>query len=207
VTCDLRGPRALAISRVGTAAPTASPWPFGRVTLRTVPDEYFTAADGEAGVVGDIRHFPVLIATWYGEPTEPLVRAYFKWSDEVAAEAYSNDRRYVIISDNVHARRPSPTVRKLVAALIDAGPAAKTERVISTFVVFESALVRGAVTAMQWLSHKEWNLTTAATVQIAITGALGVLAKHGAPIPARLSPSTYERPPSPAGTSSAQARR
>jgi hypothetical protein len=172
-----------------------------------VPEEYFTARDGDASVVGDIRHFPILIATWFGEPTESLVRAYFAWSDEVAREAIENGQRYVIISDNAHARRPSPTVRKLVATLIDEGPAAETDRVITSFVVFESALVRGAVTAMQWLSRKDWNLVTTATVQQAVAGALGVLKQHRLPLPARLSSSTYVTPEAPTGPELARARR
>jgi len=172
-----------------------------------VPEEYFTARDGDSSVVGDIRHFPVLIATWFGEPTEPLVRAYFEWSDAVARDAFERGQRYVIISDNAHAMRPSPTVRKLISTLIDEGPAAETDRVITSFVVFESALVRGAVTAMQWLSRKDWNLTTSATVQQAVAGALTALKQHGLPIPARLSSSTYVTPEAPTGPQLAGARR
>jgi hypothetical protein len=172
-----------------------------------VAEEYFTARDGDASVVGDIRHFPILIATWFGEPTEHLVRAYFAWSDEVAREAFERGQRYVIISDNAHAERPSPTIRKLISALIDAGPAAETDRVITSFVVFESALVRGAVTAMQWLSRKDWNLTTSATVQLAVAGALSVLKQYRMPIPARLSASTYVTPEAPMGPQVVRGRR
>jgi hypothetical protein len=161
--------------------------------------DYLTARDGEAGVVGDVRHFPVLIATWFGEPTERLVRHYFAWSDEVAREAYVRRERYVIVSDNVNAVRPSPRTRALIADLIDAGPAATTDRIIASFVVFDSALVRGAVTAMQWLSKKDWRLTTTATVQEAIAGALGVLAKHGLRRPPGLLPERYVAPTRPDG--------
>lgn len=172
-----------------------------------MPEEYFTARDGGSSVVGDIRHFPVLIATWFGEPTESLVRAYFAWSDEVASEAHAHGQRYAIISDNSHALRPSPTVRKLIATLIDDGPAAKTDRVIASFVVFESALVRGAVTAMQWLSRQSWNLRTSATVQQAVGGALEALAEAGIAPPTHLSPATYVTPEAPTGPELAQARR
>jgi hypothetical protein len=179
----------------------------GLIGCDRVPEEYFTACDGASSVVGDIRHFPVLIATWFGEPTEPLVRAYFAWSDEVAREAYAQGQRYAIISDNAHALRPSPTVRKLIAALIDEGPAAKTDRVVASFVVFESALVRGAVTAMQWLSRQSWNLRTTATVQLAVAGALEALEEAGILLPTRLSPATYVTPEAPTGPQAAQARR
>ncbi len=172
-----------------------------------MPEEYFTARDGGSSVIGDIRHFPVLIVTWFGEPTEPLVRAYFAWSDEVAREAHANGQRYAIISDNSHALRPSPTVRKLIATLIDEGPAAKTDRVVASFAVFESALVRGAVTAMQWLSRQSWNLHTTATVQHAVEGALDALAEQGIQRPAHLSPATYVTPEAPTGPELAHARR
>ena len=99
------------------------------------------------------------------------------------------------------------TVRKLIAALIDEGPAAKTQRVVASFVVFESALVRGAVTAMQWLSRQSWNLRTAATVQQAVGGALEALAEAGIAAPKHLSPATYVTPEAPTGPELAQARR
>jgi hypothetical protein len=170
---------------------------YARAT--SMPTDYFQARDGEGGVVGDARHFPVLIATWFGEPTERLVRRYFAWSDEVASEAYERRERYVIIADNTKARRPQPQTRALIATLIDAGPAAKTDRIVESFAVFDSALVRGAVTAMQWLSKKDWNLTTTATVQQAITAALAVLAKHGLRRPPGLSAERYVAPSRPDG--------
>lgn len=171
-------------------------------------EDYFTARDADAAVIGDIRHFPVMITTWFGEPTEDLVRHYFAWSDDVARQAIERGQRYVIISDNARARRPAPTVRRLVAKLIDAGPAAATDCIVATFVVFESALVRGAVTAMQWLSAKDWNLTTAATVQQAVAAALKAVEQHGFPRPDRLSPTTYVAPDPPLGPQiAAQSRR
>lgn len=171
-----------------------------RDTFPRVPvEDYFTARDGDAAVIGDIRHFPVMITTWFGEPTEDLIRHYFAWSDEVARQAIGCGQRYVIISDNARARRPPPTVRKLVTKLIDGGPAAATDCIVATFVVFESALVRGAVTAMQWLSIKDWNLTTAATVQQAVAEALKAVDQYGFPRPARLSPARYVAPDPPVG--------
>jgi hypothetical protein len=170
-------------------------------------DEFFSARDGDGAVIGDIRHFPVLIVTWFGEPTEHLVRRYFGWSDDVARHAIARGQRYVIISDNSRARRPPPTVRKIVSKLIDDGPAAATDCVIETFVVFESALVRGAVTAMQWLSMKDWNLRTAATVQLAVEGALKAVDDYGLPRPARLSAATYVAPEPPVGPQVAASRR
>ncbi|HET6585495.1 MAG TPA: hypothetical protein VFG69_18680, partial [Nannocystaceae bacterium] len=162
-------------------------------------EDYFTARDGDAAVIGDIRHLPVMITTWFGEPSEALVRHYFAWSDDVARQAIARGQRYVIISDNARARRPSPVVRKVVSKLIDAGPAAATDCIVATFVVFESALVRGAVTAMQWLSSKEWNMTTVATVQQAVAAALKAVDEYGFPRPARLSPATYVAPDPPSG--------
>jgi hypothetical protein len=156
--------------------------------------EYFEMRDANAGFVADLRHFPVQIGTFFGESTERLARAYFEWSNEVASEVIARGQKYVLVSDNTSALRPPATVRKLVSELIDAGPEGQTDALLATFVVFDSALVRGAVTAMQWLSNREWRLTTAATVHEAIERALLVLDAAGLARPPGLSPATYVAP-------------
>jgi hypothetical protein len=164
-----------------------------------VSTDYLTARDGDSGVIGDIRAFPVQITTFFGQTTESLMRHYFAWSYEVTAMAKARDTRFVLISDNSLAIRPEPTVRRVVAELIDGGPPEAATLIAATFVVYESALVRGAVTAIQWLSNRNWNLTTVPSVQHGITAALAKLTAEGIALPVGLSAETYRTPTIPDG--------
>lgn len=164
-----------------------------------VSTDYLTARDGDSGFIGDIRAFPVQITTFFGQTTEALMRHYFAWSYEVTAMAKARGTRYVLISDNSMAIRPEPTVRRVVAELIDSGPPEAATLIAATYVVYESALVRGAVTAIQWLSNRNWNLTTVPSVQHGITAALAKLTAEGIALPVGLSADTYRTPTIPDG--------
>ncbi len=164
-----------------------------------VSTDYLTARDGASGVIGDIRAFPVQITTFFGQSTEALMRHYFAWSYEVTAMAKARDARFVLISDNSKAVRPEPTLRRVIAELIDAGPPEAATLIAATYVVYESALVRGAVTAIQWLSNRNWNLTTVPSVQHGITAALATLTAEGIALPVGLSAETYRTPTIPDG--------
>ena len=144
--------------------------------------------EGDCGIVVDDRHFPVVVSTWYGDPTEAIVRRYFDWLSGIIERSRSESVPYVLITDATYAKRPQPSVRQVVAELTDAMPPYTAEINIGNYVVVESALIRGALTAMQWISRQTWTSVTVPSCEDAD------LARAGQPAPAGLHPDTYTRP-------------
>jgi hypothetical protein len=147
----------------------------------------------KGAIVCDSRHWPIVIATWIGSNDVSAVRNFFAWNDEVLERARSGSG-YLLITDADDAARPPPEVRRVVATLTDqmAGDASALN--LGNYVVLTSALVRGALTAMQWISRDKWATTQISGMPEAIARAFEDLARAGLQAPSTLDPSTYRRP-------------
>jgi hypothetical protein len=145
--------------------------------------------DGDCAYVGDERHFPLALTTWWGEPTEKMMRSYFAWAAGLIARAAASDLYVIFVSDSRFTTRPPATVRKVAADLANAMP--HSERTLQSFVVLDSALIRGAITALQWLSSRDLNLTMVGTVERAITSALELFATRGITLARSIDPAAY----------------
>lgn len=147
--------------------------------------------DGRDGhIVCDARHWPVVIATWVGNADLDSVRKFFDWNHEVIDKA-RGEKGYVIITDADRASRPPPDVRRLVAQLTDAMPADSTALNVGNYIVITSALVRGALTAMQWISRDRWATVQVASMAEAISRAFLDLDQAGIRRPTTLDPNAY----------------
>jgi hypothetical protein len=153
--------------------------------------------DGDCAYVGDIRWFPVMITTFFGESNETQIRHWFDWYHGLFARLPAAGTRYVAITDATRSQRPPPTIRKLIAELTDAFPEPWTEACVATYVVLDSAIVRGALTAMQWLSSRSWRINPVASMADALEQAIAAMTKAGMPIPAGMSPAAYVAPAMP----------
>jgi hypothetical protein len=151
--------------------------------------------DGASSIVLDERWSPLVFLTWFGEPTEPLVRSYFEWNAGMLTRAKERNRRLVTINDAFATDRPSPKVRQLLVDLAKEQPPWARQMTLQGFVVVESALIRGAVTALSWLDP---NLMSGSkvvpSIEAAIEAALAVLDEAGIPRPAGASAAAYRRP-------------
>mgnify|MGYP001162882153 CR=1 FL=1 len=147
--------------------------------------------EGEHAFVADARDYPLLVVRWFGESTETSVRRYFQWLDGMYARAKAERTQLVSINDSRLAKRPPPTVRKVTAELIDASSLAADEYALPTLLVLDSALIRGAVTAMRWLSLAKWNVETVANMPDAIARAFELLRSVGVTPPAGVDPQVY----------------
>lgn len=147
--------------------------------------------EGDHAFVADARDYPLLVVRWFGESTEDSVRRYFRWLDAMYERAKSEGTQIVTINDSRLAKRPPPTVRKLTAELIDASAVATGDDSLPTVLVLDSALIRGAVTAMKWLSIAKWNVETVGDMPDAIARAFELLEGAGVNPPATIDPNTY----------------
>lgn len=150
--------------------------------------------DGPDGFIHcDPTHWPIAIATWVGPADEAGVRRFFAWNERVVERARGTGG-YVLITDADRAQRPAPSVRRLVAELTDAMPEDATALSVGNYVVVSSRLIRGAMTAMQWLSNEPWTSVLVGTMHEALVAALDDLDHAGLPRPTGLDPTCYARP-------------
>jgi hypothetical protein len=78
----------------------------------------------------------------------------------------------------------TPTDRKHLAELTEKVPAAELERTVGSFVVVEQAVVRGALTAVRWLSPKFMIVEPVASVGEALDASKARLAQRGVEVSA-----------------------
>jgi hypothetical protein len=103
---------------------------------------------------------------------------------------------YLTIADGRQANRPPATVRKLLAELSQDMSEEGHARFVASILVLESALVRGALTAIQWMSRRALRMESAASMPAAIARARTLLMRAGAPFPSSLG-RDYPTPPMP----------
>jgi hypothetical protein len=162
------------------------------MTLGTI----VTRRDEDAAFVGDVTYFPVVIVTFFGTFTEGLVDDYAAWAEQVAARAVAENTHYLTIADGRQANRPPASVRKRFAEMSDVMSESGHDRFVAAILVLESALVRGALTAIQWMSRRSLRIETVGSIDEAIDRARSRLAKAGAAFPAGLD-GGYPTPPMP----------
>jgi hypothetical protein len=150
--------------------------------------------DKDDVVVADDTHFPVIVATWHGAPSERSVRAYFAWLGPQLLRSKREGCPLVNVSDSGKAGVPDADVRRLIADLTKQWEAAGADdRRVTSIVVVENAVLRGVVSAIAWL-HGSLKTSQYATCEEALDAALAVLLRAGRPAPPRLSPSRWRRP-------------
>jgi hypothetical protein len=154
-----------------------------------------TFTDGEASLIVDDSHGALYIATWFGAPNDRVVTRYFDWFDRTVGRHLRDKAPFVLITDALDTARPTPSARKLIAERTDAMPAFG-ELNVGNYLVLSNPLVRGAITAMQWISRKPWTSVMVGTLQEALARGLGDLARAGARRPS-LDAERYQRPKRP----------
>jgi hypothetical protein len=150
--------------------------------------------DGASSVVIDVRPWPVVIATWFGEPTEDLVRKYFAEHATLLDRARRKEQRIVLVTDTFATQRPSAKARKLIADLTSAQPDDISKLTLGSFIVIESVLIRGAVTALRWILPRLAESESVDSIGAAFERAAALLDARGIPQPKGLVAREYRRP-------------
>lgn len=153
--------------------------------------------EGTASVVLDSRAWPVVITTWFGTPTEGLVDRYFDQHATILERGRKNSERIVLISDTFATERPTATARKRIADRTSAHADVAQSITLQSFIVIESALIRGAVTALSWVMPSMEENEVVGSIETAIDRALAALDAAGIARPTGLRARTYHRPARP----------
>ena len=158
----------------------------------------------DSAFVADARYFPLLVVTWFGTMTEGLMPKYFEWQVPILLRVIEAKTKFAFVVDCTQCARPSPKVRKLVVELSNAGPRAADAYALPTYTAIESALVRGAITAMQWVVSVDWRIVTVPTARHGLHKAIAALAAGGVPAPAGLDADAWVPPEMPASSTDAK---
>lgn len=156
-----------------------------------------TAIDGEASVTIDDALWPILIATWFGRPTEHLVDQYFENHEVFLQRARDERTRIVLITDTFATERPSPMARKRIIDRTEAQPADVRALTIESLIVIENPVIRGVVTALAWVYPKMAESKNVGSLALALEGSIDALRNAGIAAPKHLVPSAYRRPARP----------
>jgi hypothetical protein len=149
-------------------------------------------SEGRCTIIIDERFGPLYVAFWIGVPSELPVRAYFEWNSRRIGEARASGRPIAIVCDASAGDRPPPNMRKLMAELSDAVP--RAEELVSVYVSLPNPFVRGALTAMQWLSRKPWPMQFVPSLTEGFERAQKTLAGKGVALSRDFDPARYRRP-------------
>jgi class 3 adenylate cyclase len=118
--------------------------------------------------VGYLKHkddsaFPIIYARFEGEATTSGFDEYTAWLDAVTARAAARGERLVSIIHAPGRVQISGEVRRHIGDWTS--KQVPTDTVVGSIVVFDSAVLRGVMTAVSWVSPKQMQrVDNAATV-------------------------------------------
>ncbi|NVB40923.1 hypothetical protein G6O69_23995 [Pseudenhygromyxa sp. WMMC2535] len=141
--------------------------------------------DGEFEFVIDLTHFPLVVTTWFSGLSVPLFDRYEQWFTKFIATCRAREQRVVILEDATHMGRPSPAVRARIAKLDR-----PDDVIIDRVVVVQSPAVRGAITALSWVTGAQ--VLTVRDVPAGVAKCKELLQAHD--IDAHFDVETYRAP-------------
>ena len=150
--------------------------------------------DGEASIAFDTRHLPIVIATWFGEPTEALVDGYFDVHERMLRGLEAKGQHFILVTDSFATERPSAKVRRRIVDRMQRIERLATERTLQSYVIISNALIRGVMIALAWIDPKLQGSENVKTPAEAIERAFARLDAEGIRRPPDLSARSYQRP-------------
>ena len=144
-------------------------------------------------VVVDDGHPPFLFVTWFDAADEVIVDGYFEEYCRVVDETHARGGKLVLVSDGLDASPPGAVIRRRIMAKSDAMPAYLSTVQVANFVVLANPLLRGALTAMSWLSKGQWASVYVGTLTEAIERGRVALREAGVDTPDTAA-QVYRRP-------------
>jgi hypothetical protein len=136
----------------------------------------------KGAVVVDDRYSPLIVTTFLGETDLTLG----KWFEEVHRRLILSQgvqgRRVLSIIDATRSIRPTPDMRRFWAEMSERTTPSMKEATLATFLVVDNALLRGAITAISWMSPSLRDLESFANIEAAMNEAFQRLARAGTPV-------------------------
>lgn len=138
----------------------------------------------------DRRRMPILLVTWRGRPNERAIHGYFERVVDVCQRA--GRQKFIAISDARAASVPTASVRKLMGDKIAETRPATEAVLLGGVVIVKTAVMRGALTAIQWALRGENRIVAVSDYPSAFDIALGVLRRAEIQPPTDLSVPLYD---------------
>lgn len=178
------------------SATRALPSQVTRSAPRSVPPapapKRSTNSRGTIASITD-RHLPVLVTTFRGELDLEAVRQHDEVATVIIAKALEQRRPVVYVVDARGISMPSAMVRRYWATQVNESRAV-LDAMLGTFIVLDNTIVRGALTAILWMTDAGKRLSYVPTFDVALERANVLLAEHGHP-PVDISVGQRSMPP------------
>jgi hypothetical protein len=124
------------------------------------------------------RFYPYLLISFRGTGHEAAeYRAMFDATEAIGRKALRERTRYVCVS--ITSGGMSASEREIVARMIQEAPKDLQNVAIGTFVVVRSALFRGIVTALRWVSPALANIEPVSSADVAMSNAEAAFRRNG----------------------------
>ena len=137
----------------------------------------------------DDTHLPILITTFRGHIALEMAQWHHGATSRVLRQRHGLGLPIVYITDAHAMHVPSATVRKYWADIMKQNEA-MMNAMLGNFVVLDNPVMRGALTAIEWVTRLTQRIRYVATLEQAIVEANRVLVEHGHP-PVSLDVSGY----------------
>jgi hypothetical protein len=148
--------------------------------------------NARGAVVIDDRYAPLIVATFMGETDLELGRWFVAANKKILLQHAAAGRRLVSICDATLATKPTPEMRRFWADFSNSTTQTMKDATLATFLVVNSPLLRGAITAIGWLSPALRDLESFSTIDDAVREGASRLARASTPIPPLTGP--YQMP-------------
>jgi len=144
------------------------------------------------------QHFPVLIATWFGVPTPPVVDHLAAWLERMCARAEAEDTRVTFLGDTSGMeQQPGPEVRRAIAVGIERVLARYPGRFIGVTTIVGPPMMRAVIIMVLALTRSKLNWKPVKDMPQALARSFALLDEAGIPRPRGLDATTYRRPSRP----------
>src|SRR5690606_23599055 len=144
--------------------------------------------NARGAVILDDRYAPLIITTFLGDANLELGQWFMEANRRVLVSQAALGRRVISIVDATHARKPTPEMRKFWADMSNGDGDSVRNASLANFIVVNNSLIRGAITAIAWLSPTLRALESFATMEEALDQALLRLSKAGIAAPKLRTP-------------------
>ena len=131
-------------------------------------------------IVVETRFYPIVLLSYRGQlRSEADHRAALTQLEALGRKAQREGTRHVAIT--LGGTGMAATERQVVARLMESFPKDLLDLYLASYVVIDSALLRGMFTALKWLSPKLSGVEPIASAELAVSAAAATLEAHGTP--------------------------
>lgn len=139
------------------------------------------------------RHLPLLLSTLRGDLNLEAVQRHDRQVNDIIQEQLACRRSLVYVVDARGLSMPSAVVRRYWADRVNESRNV-LEAMLGTFIVVDNTFLRGALTAIAWMTDAARLLSYTPNLDDAVARANATLTERGLP-PAKFHPATHSVPP------------